>query len=295
MDLSIKPLPTSKDDIEQPYLSELKIIPKINSRSIFVGHSGSGKSTLVANILTREDMLGNQFDRRILISPTASTDDIQKQLDFQKQDIVEDLHKAPQFLENLQKELRKEIEEKSASGASKVLVYFEDVASADELKKSKAFVDSFILCRHFNFTTFVCTQSYKMIPKKCRLQATNIFFFGGADSEMRVLAEDRSPPMFSMRMMLELIKNATTEKHSFLHINMEAPVAERYRKNLDEIYPISNQQNDDDGDHTSTDQKEGPKVRVQDKSNLSYQDIQQTDSKSKNYKLSGSTDGKKFL
>lgn len=239
MDLTVQKINTKKDKIYQPFLSEQKVIPKINSRSIFVGHSGSGKSTLVANLLTRKDWLGGQFDRKILISPTSKTDDIQKHLDFDPDDIVSDLAKAPKFLQDLQDEMEKAIMEQGADNADKVLVYFEDSASDSNLKKSKEFLDSFILSRHFNFTVFVCTQSYKLIPRPCRLQASNVFFFGGANSELEVLAEDRSPPGFRTKDMIELIKHATGDKYSFLHINMDADTEERYRKNLDEIYNIN--------------------------------------------------------
>lgn len=238
MDLSIKRIETSKDDIKQPYLAEMKVIPKITGRVIAVGHSGCGKSTLLANLLTRRDMLKNAFDRRILISPTAETDDIQKLLNIPSSDIVTDIKKAPEFLRSLQEEMKASIKEVGAARAPKTLVYFEDAASDGDLKHSKEFVDSFILSRHYNFTVFVCTQSYNLLPRVCRLQASNIFFFGGAMSEMEVLAEDRAPPGFIRKRMVELIKDATIEPYSFLHINMNAELKERYRKNLDELYVL---------------------------------------------------------
>jgi hypothetical protein len=238
MDLSIKLIPTRKDKIKQPTLSELNVIPRINSRSIFIGNSGSGKSTLVANLLTRKEMLSKVFDRMILISPTAKTDDIQQHLDFEEDDIVDDLKKAPGFLRKLERDQIEAIENLGADKAPLILIFFDDVVSDGSLLKSKEFIDSFILSRHFNFTTFLCSQSYNMIPRKCRLQAKNIFFFASAGSETDVLVEDRAPPGFSKKKARQLVNDATADDFSFLHINMEAPIATRYRKNLDEVFVI---------------------------------------------------------
>jgi hypothetical protein len=238
MDLSIKVIPTRKDKISQPKLAELNVIPRINSRSIFVGNSGSGKSTLVANLLSRKDMLGKVFDRRILISPTAKTDDIQRHLDFHPDDVIDDLQEAPSFLKELEDKQREQIEELGADKAPLILVFFDDVVSDRSLLKSKEFIDSFILSRHFNFTTFLCSQSYNMIPRKCRLQAKNIFFFSSAASETDVLVEDRAPPGFTKKEARQLVNDATADDFSFLHVNMEVPVKTRYRKNLDEVFII---------------------------------------------------------
>lgn len=236
MDLEIKTIPTSKDKIKQPKLCEQNIIPRINSRSIFIGNSGSGKSTLVANLLTRKDMLGKAFDRRILISPTAKTDDIQKHLKFEEDDIIDDLEQAPMFLKQLEESQRDAIQESGADRAPLVLVLFDDVVSDNRLMKSKEFIDSFILSRHFNFTTFLCSQSYNMIPRKCRLQAKNIFFFASSTSETDVLVEDRAPPGYTKKEARKLVEDATADDFSFLHINMEARLPTRYRKNLDEVF-----------------------------------------------------------
>ncbi len=214
----------------------MNVIPRINSRSIFIGNSGSGKSTLVANLLSRKDMLGRAFDRRILISPTAKTDDIQKHLKFEEDDIIDDLEKAPAFLRELEESQREAIQQSGADRAPLVLVLFDDVVSDNRLMKSKEFIDSFILSRHFNFTTFLCSQSYNMIPRKARLQAKNIFFFSSAMSETDVLVDDRAPPGYTKKEARKLVEDATADDFSFLHINMEAGLKTRYRKNLNEVF-----------------------------------------------------------
>ncbi len=239
MDLSIRPIPTSKDKIKQPFLAEANVIPKINTSSLFVGASGSGKTTLVANLLTRADMLKNVFDRTFLISPTAKTDDIQKFLDLPDEDIIDDLKEAPAFLSEIMAEQVVEIEAKGAHKAPKYLVIYDDVISNPEFLKTDEFVRSFVMNRHFNFTTMICSQSYKGIPRKCRLQARHIFYFKGSESENETIMEDRSPPNFNKNMGLELVEAATKDKFSFLHIHMGVDMADRYRRNLRDIIDIS--------------------------------------------------------
>ena len=239
MDLSIRPIPTSKDKIKQPFLAEANVIPKINTSSLFVGASGSGKTTLVANLLTRADMLKNVFDRTFLISPTAKTDDIQKFLDLPEDDIIDNLKEAPAFLSEIMAEQVVEIEAKGAHKAPKYLVIYDDVISNPEFLKTDEFVRSFVMNRHFNFTTMICSQSYKGIPRKCRLQARHIFYFKGSESENETIMEDRAPPNFSKNMGLELVEAATKDKFSFLHIHMGVDMADRYRRNLRDIIDIS--------------------------------------------------------
>jgi hypothetical protein len=239
MDLNIKAIPTSKDKIKQPAMAEANIIPKINTSSLFIGASGSGKTTLVANLLTRKDMLKKVFDRTFLISPTAKTDDIQGFLKLPKDDIIDNLKDAPDMLREIMDEQVKLIEEKGADKAPKYLVIFDDVISNPEFLKTDEFVRSFVMNRHFNFTTMICSQSYKAVPRKCRLQARHIFYFKGSESENEAIMEDRAPPNFSKKLGLALVEAATQEKYSFLHIHMGVPIEERYRRNLGEMININ--------------------------------------------------------
>ena len=84
MDLSVKPIKTSKDKIKQPDLAIKNIIPKLGSSIIFCGRSGSGKTTLLHNLLIDKRFYGkNKYFKHIfLFSPSAQVDDIQKELDL---------------------------------------------------------------------------------------------------------------------------------------------------------------------------------------------------------------------
>lgn len=240
--LKIKPIPTRKDKIKQPDLAKSDVIPRINSSMLFIGHSGSGKTTLLANLLKRKDMYKNAFDEVYLISPTAKSDDIQKFLDLEDDHIVDDLKDAPAVLEDLMEEQRGKIETLGAHKAPLIGVVFDDVIGDRDLLTSPQFIKCFIACRHYNFTTMICSQSFKGVPRKCRLQANNIFFFRGSNSEMESVLEDRSPPGMNKKQGLAMIEFATKEEYSFLHINMRKPFEERYTRNLDETIHYTIQQ-----------------------------------------------------
>lgn len=243
MNLKIETIPTKKDNIKQPLLSERDIIPRINSSVLFVGASGSGKTTVLANMLTRKDMFKGSFDRIFLISPTAHSDDIQKYLNLDPNDIVDDLSEAPGLLQEVMDSQREAIQQNGADKSPLYCVVFDDVIGDKDLLKTSQFTKCFIACRHYNLTTFICSQSYKGVPRRCRLQAQNIIYFRGSNSENECVIEDRCPPGMHKKVGMQMIEFATKDPYSFLHINMRSPFESRYRRNLDEIININQTEN----------------------------------------------------
>ena len=245
VDLSIKTIPTKKDKIKQPLLSQENVIPRINSSVLFIGSSGSGKTTVLANLLTRKDMLGaGVFDRIFLISPTAYSDDIQKYLKIDPDDICDNLNDAPALLRDIMDTQRTAIEQEGAHKAPLFCIVFDDCVADTDLLRAPEFIKTFIACRHYNLTTLLCSQSFKAIPRKCRLQAHNIIFFRSSGSEVECIVEDRSPPNMNKKRAQRLVEFATTEPYSFLHINMRCPYETRYRRNFDEIININQNSNE---------------------------------------------------
>jgi hypothetical protein len=240
-DYSIKSLPTQKDGIYNCPASLQDVIPRTTSNVLFIGSSGSGKSTLLVNLVESPQFYGNgTFDRKILISPTCKSDDIQKQLtEIHSDDMIDDLKKAGSFLEELMQEQREVIESEGAGAAARVLLIFDDCVADKQFLKLEVFTKVFIASRHYGLTVFICSQSFTQVPRRCRLQAQNIFVFPGSNSEMEVLAEETSPPGFSKRQMANLISFCTEEKFSFMHFNRRVPHEIRYRKNLNEIVDLS--------------------------------------------------------
>lgn len=255
MDLSIKQIETSKDDIQQPELAahEDMYIPPLGSSVVISGKSGSGKSTLLANLLLDERFYGPSktkpngwFDKIFLFSPTANGDDIQKSLKIPKKYVFTDLSEAPELLTTILDSQQEKIDE--ADGADKVKQYciiFDDIIGDVAFMKEKSFTRCFYQVRHVNCTTFICTQHFKRVPKICRLQANFVFFFQGSAAEVEVIVEEYAPPMYSKKEFTQIVNENTSGKHDFLTINNKIETAKRFRKNLGEIIQLDRLQTTD--------------------------------------------------
>lgn len=237
--LEIKALPSSKDKIKNPTKSEDNWIPRLGNSCLLNGSTGQGKSTLLVNLISDKRFFGdNSFDHKFLISPTAEGDDIQKQLDIQPGATISDLEEAPSALAAIMRNQKREITELGADGAPQIALIYDDVVSDPKFTKSPEFIKTFIASRHFNLTVFVCSQSWTAVPRRARLQAKNIFFFAASQSEIELLATEFCPPGFNKKMFIAMVDDITKEKFSFLYINKNVPMQERFRKNLGEIIDL---------------------------------------------------------
>lgn len=240
--LKINKIESSKDKIKNHPLSEQNIIPKLGTSSIMNGTTGQGKSTLLTNLISDERFFGAEnnkyFDFKFLTSPTAQGDDVQKELGIDEEFTFTDLNEAPDLIESILNEQRKKIKDKGANNAPQILMIYDDVISNPLFMKEDAFIKSFIASRHYNMTTFICSQSWTAVPRKCRLQAKNIFFFAAPLSEVELLALEYCPPGLTKKQFYKMVEYATAEPYSFLYINKSVPMKERYRRNLFEILNI---------------------------------------------------------
>jgi hypothetical protein len=244
-DLTVAPINTSKDDIEQPPLAkhENMYIPPLGSSVIISGKSGSGKSTLLANLLTDPRFYGpggkkpkGWFDKVFLFSPTANGDDVQKSLNIPAKYVFTDLDEVPDVLDVILDSQQQKLDD--GEGADKVeqfALIFDDVIGDTQFMNEKAFTRCFYQVRHVNCTTFICTQHFKRVPKICRLQANFVFFFQGSAAEVEMVTEEYAPPMYSKNEFREIVNEASGEPFSFLTINMKLGWDRRFRRNLDEF------------------------------------------------------------
>jgi len=236
MDLSIKPLKTSKDKIPQRTLQEMNIIPRHPSSVLFNGCSGSGKTVLLLNLLTRPEFLKDYFHEIHLFSPTGGTDDLFEHLKIPKKNIHTTMR--PKDLQKILDKREEQIDKRGIDKVKRVLLIFEDVQSSKVFMKSKPFLSAFIANRHFGVSSWLCGQSFTKTPRACRLQANNIFYFRGSGSEMKLIMDEFCPAGYSKKEFADIIDDATKDPYSFMHINMRVRDT-RYRKNLDEIIDLT--------------------------------------------------------
>lgn len=272
-DLSIKPIETSKDKIEQPELAkhENMYIPPLGSSVIMSGKSGCGKSTLLANLLLDERFYGPSkskpdgwFDKIFLFSPTANGDDVQKSLGVDKKYVFTDLSEAAELLDVILNTQQKKLDK--ADGADKVPQYaiiFDDVIGDTKFMNEKAFTRCFYQVRHVNCTTFICTQHFRKVPKVCRLQANFVFFFQGSAAEVEIITEEYAPPMYTKKEFTQLVNDATAKRYSFLTINNKLGWEKRFRRNLDEFITLSHMEQADDDNTDNKDESNKDMIRTE--------------------------------
>lgn len=238
MDLTVKPVETQKDHLNQPKLAKLGVIPKINSSIILCGRSGSGKSTLLHNLLTDERFYdaNKTFDLIFLISPTGEADDIQKALNIPRDQVFTDLqNEALPALKKIHDHQEKSIRDLGAQRAKKICVLFDDCVADTKFVKHPLFVRSFILSRHLNCMSILCTQHWTAVPRVCRIQANYCAFFALSNSEIDLLCDEFCAPGMDRKEFYHMVHDTVKEPYSFLGIDMKSPWDKRFRKNLGEF------------------------------------------------------------
>lgn len=248
-DLSVSPIETSKDAIEQPELAkhENMYIPPLGSSVIISGKSGSGKSTLLANLLKDGRFYGPSkekpegwFDKIFLFSPTANGDDIQKSLGIPSKYVFTDLEEAPELLDVILDSQQSKLDDSDgADTVDQFAIIFDDVIGDTQFMNDKAFTRCFYQVRHVNCTTFICTQHFRKVPKICRLQSNFVFFFQGSAAEVEVVTDEYAPPMYTKNEFRRLVNDASNERYTFLTINMKVGWDRRFRRNLDEFIVLN--------------------------------------------------------
>lgn len=239
-DYKIIPLKSDKDNIEQPEAVKNNVIPRFASSILLIGRSGSGKSILCQNLIFDERFYGGFFDEVFLISPTAKSDSIQKQFNIPDSNIIDDLEIAPEKINSLMEFQRKSIVKNGVEKSLKLCFIFDDVIGDPKFMRTDILTKLFIACRHFNIHCVVCSQSYKSVPKRMRLQALMICLFPSSNNEIESICEDYCPNHHSKKEFFKIVKYATNEPYNFLTILNTVQMKDRYRKNLDTIISLKN-------------------------------------------------------
>jgi hypothetical protein len=180
---------------------------------IIVGSVRSGKSVMLMNLLMNKNFGYNAyFDNIIFISPTLPSDKT-GQILYKDEEIV----KITDGLENLNEILQVIVEEQRDSDET-LLVVLDDVLGL--LGSNQSFFSS--LCsryRHYNMSIVITTQDFKRIPQTARYNCSTYCLFKSHNQKEIEKLDDELGGMFPK--FLDLYKEATSEKFSFLYLDME--------------------------------------------------------------------------
>lgn len=217
-----------------------EILPKHPSRVLYSGSSRSGKTNLLLNLITRDDYLANYYQLIFCFSPTAYIDDswqaaigkvIPKQNVFTSPD--------PAIIARILEQQKNEIAKGGGvHGSPTILIIFDDCADDTKLLKSREFQAIFFRGRHYNLSTWICTQQLQLIPKRVRNQMSQYYIFRPNRNELTFLVDEMCPGFLDNDQFKKMVFYATLPEFSFFQINLQVPKMKSYRIGLNKIIDV---------------------------------------------------------
>jgi len=211
-------------------------------RQIVVGKSQySGKSNFVANELLRpyddtdEDgkiFFRGKFDQIYIVCPSFDIDskwhDIQKGLDIPDNNIYRQYDETE--LTDLYKRLEDQYHEYTNEGKTppQCLIILDDCSYSGDLKNKVAGILAKIASngRHILLSMIVTAQKYSSISTTIRENCTSAIFFECTKKQQELIYEDFG--VTSKKEFERIMREATKERHGFLHINFSNPIEDRF-------------------------------------------------------------------
>jgi hypothetical protein len=245
-DLIIGKAVKEEGEMAQPADAKSGIVPKVAMRWLFSGPSNSGKTNQARWVMDQHynKKGGGSFFKRIhLFSPTADVDPVWKNLaGLAQQDRHTVLGDGSRLMEIFEKGIR-QCKAVGKINCPPQLVIIDDAITDTKFLASPGFLKLFVAGRHANISVFAMTQSYVKLPRSVRLQATAISFFPSRPTEIERLYDEHGPVSMNkkqfMGMVMDAIAPTAADKFPFFFIDVNAPLACRYRKGLGECYAVS--------------------------------------------------------
>lgn len=233
MDLKIGKVKTKhKDAVVKSPLPN--ILPQHPSRCMFSGNSKSGKSNLMITLIQDERFLKDYFDIIFVFSPSIYIDDAWESI---IPDIVHPNHAfdepTPEVLEKILEIQQNIIQQSNIAQSPKILFIFDDIIDNKTIMHNEALNKIFFRGRHSNISSWIATQSYNMVPRKLRLQMTNVFIFKPQKSEENILAKELTQSGMDEKHFIRLLHHCTKERFSFMHVNLQQPAEKCFRRTLE--------------------------------------------------------------
>ena len=104
----------------------------------------------------------------------------------------------------------------------KVLVIFEDCAGLNLFsgKKGTAYIKLITTLRHYNISIWHAIQSYKLIPRTCRVNCTNLITFRICNKQELRKIHEEFPMVGDFNAWFDLFTDLIKEDFSFVHLNL---------------------------------------------------------------------------
>lgn len=200
-------------------------IPALPFRMLIVAPSGQGKSTIVANILQwppyRKAFKTNVF----VFSPTFRGDPVYADSG------VEHVYDA--YDEGVLRQLLEEQKEAKRPGKKleHVLVILDDLVCQLPSAQKNYVSHLYMTGRHYNISLIVCTQSYKMISRGVRMNATCLVSLHVNAGERKKMAEESAASNFQA-----MLTDCTSQPYGFMVEMTGKPLGTRFRRGFSSDY-----------------------------------------------------------
>lgn len=176
-------LPVTTHELKWPY----ETLPKPPFRLLIIKPSGAGGSTLVANMLSPRFPYKKFFSKNIFIfSPTFESDPVYKDVKIEKENVCDHYDEA--ILREIYDEQKKEKAKKR--GLEPVLIILDDLIVSLPSSQKNYVSHLFMSGRHMNISIIILSQSYKLISRGIRMNATHIITMSVSSAEALKLAEE---------------------------------------------------------------------------------------------------------
>lgn len=221
--MEIIEVPKIKEILSKNSVKIPEILP--HSHTSFIAKTGSGKSNLIVNMLARDKFKYNKYFKTIyIICPTLEFDENYKMLQNMKHkkknaDIIfiSEIDDINEIILEILLECKQDKENK--------LIILDDVLHLIN-NNQRSLQELYSSGRHYNITIWASIQSYKKIPRTCRLNTVNFIIFKVNADEINKIRVEIGDEIF------DSAYKQITKKYEFIQVKTRENDDKRYTLNF---------------------------------------------------------------
>ena len=226
----LHPDPKDKVKWEHPLLPN----PVKGFRLLIVAPSNTGKSVLCSYMFASDKMPYKKYFKSnvFIFSTTAKLGSMN--MPHVKDENIKDSFDV-EFIKTLWAEQDALIQKYGRGKTVPILLIFDDVVSDLNAERKEYMKKLWMHGRHSGFSSCVCSQQWRSVPKPVRMNSTNVVVMLLASSAERRSISEEMP--FDERKFLAIVDDALdSEDYSFLTINLAEKRAKKLQLRLSNQY-----------------------------------------------------------
>ena len=229
--ITIEPMPSETGRVLDKRMEKLNpLLFKVPFTCLCLGQIGQGKTSCIYTLLNKYYKVAGKsiFDEIVIFCANYESDETFEKLPCKNIKVLHSFNEDA-FLEYITDLRTHQLErEKKKKRLLNVCVFFDDMASANLLKKcdGEAPLELAILtCRHIGVSIIFSAQFYKAqgsTKSNIRGNMTSLILYKMGLNEMTKVSEEQCGD-FKPKEFLEIYKDITSKRHNFLTIDVRRP------------------------------------------------------------------------